>query len=174
MGHGKILHGTQALGIEHVGTAPPTETTELLYMTDSHLGKTRHGYGASEWRVDPEAGFESGIDLAVERGVDAVLHGGDIFHNDADGIGQTERQAFEEGIKRLIAAEIPFYYIYGNHEQEDGRAVLEASRLVLSSEPTAPYRTPRRVPSRIRTVLEVPGYALNGRWTADGDGDGVD
>lgn len=122
---GKILHGAKSLGIKHLGEAPFGERTELLYMTDSHLGKAKHGYGTSKWRIDPEAGFESAIDLAVERGVDAVLHGGDIFHNDADGIGQEEREAFEKGVKRLVEADIPFYFIYGNHEQDDGRAVLK-------------------------------------------------
>lgn len=122
---GKVLHGAQDLRIEHIGETPPTDTTQLLYMTDSHLGKSIHNYGGREWAVDPIAGFSSAIDLAVERGVDAVLHGGDIFHNDASGIGREERAAFDDEIKRLIAADIPFYYIYGNHERGAGRDVLE-------------------------------------------------
>ena len=122
---GKVLHGASALEIETVGTRRKHERVNILYLTDSHLGKTSHSYRGNSWSVSPEKGFRAAIEQAVEQNVDAVVHGGDLFHNDGDGIDEREVALCRESLIELAEYGIPFYFIYGNHERHAGRRKME-------------------------------------------------
>ncbi len=120
---GKVLHGTSALQIRHIGPDRSTDASELIYMTDSHLGTTRGGYGQT-YPVDPMPGFRTVIDAAIAKDVDGVIHGGDLFHNPGGGIPDSAVRNCRSQIERLSEAGIPFYFIYGNHERTAGREVM--------------------------------------------------
>lgn len=121
---GTIPHGTSSLDIKYLGPQRNQRQTDILYLTDSHLGKVSHSYGGSSWPVSPENGFHSAIEKAASMDVDAVIHGGDIFHNPGDGIGTEAIDTCREGLVALAENGIPFYFIYGNHERQAGRQVM--------------------------------------------------
>ncbi|WP_458210286.1 metallophosphoesterase family protein [Haladaptatus sp. NG-SE-30] len=123
---GRELHGTGKLEIEHKGVRPTDRRAKLLYLTDTHLGKQTGGHKNNSWKIDTVAGFNAAIDLAIEHRVDAVVHTGDVFHNDTrNGIPSSIEEACHDGLTELANAEIPFYFIYGNHARKKGRVCLE-------------------------------------------------
>jgi exonuclease SbcD len=123
---GRELHGTSKLEIEHKGVRPNERRAKLLYLTDTHLGKETGGYKNNSWTIDTVAGFNAAIDIAIEQRVDAVVHTGDVFHNDTkNGISDEVEEACHDALTELANAEIPFYYIYGNHAGKTGRVCLE-------------------------------------------------
>lgn len=123
--NGKVLHGASKLQIEELGASRQPREATLLYFTDSHLGKTKHSFGLETWSVSPASGFKKAIDLAVTNDVDAVIHGGDLFHNSGDGINEADVETCREGLVSLATNGIPFYFIHGNHEREAGRLVMQ-------------------------------------------------
>ncbi|WP_082230517.1 metallophosphoesterase family protein [Haloprofundus marisrubri] len=115
--------------------------TSILHMTDSHLGKKKAGSGRYQRSINCAAGFEEAVALALSRDVDAVVHTGDLFHNDRHGITDSTAKACRRQLKKLRSASIPFYYILGNHERDEGTTLLkryQSSGLVshLSCSPT--------------------------------------
>lgn len=122
---GTVPHGTSSLDVEYLGPQRNNLQANILYLTDSHLGKTSHSYGKSSWSVSPENGFHRAIEIATSRDIDAVIHGGDIFHNSGDGIGTEEIDTCRKGLDALAESGIPFYFIYGNHERQAGRRVMD-------------------------------------------------
>jgi len=121
---GKVLHGTSALEIEDLGSRKDDTQANILYLTDSHLGKTTHEYLGQRWSVSPVDGFRTAIEYAIENQVSAVVHGGDLFHNPGDGIQDKEVAVCREGLTKLAEHGIPFYFIYGNHERQAGRRIM--------------------------------------------------
>ena len=121
---GTVPHGTSSLVVEYLGPKRNRRRTDILYATDSHLGKTSHSYGGSSWRISPENGFDRAIEAAISMDVDAVIHGGDLFHNPGDGISPEGIIFCREGLVSLAESGIPFYFIYGNHERQAGRRVM--------------------------------------------------
>lgn len=121
---GLYPHGTSCLEVERIGLDEVDDNANILYMTDSHLGKSTHGYGADSWPVSPSKGFKEAVDEAIRRDVDAVIHGGDLFHNSGKGIQDEEVRICTENLTELADSGIPFYFIYGNHEREAGRRVM--------------------------------------------------
>ena len=95
--------------------------TTILHVTDTHLGKATGGYGSNQWPIDCSAGFEREIDAAISLGVDAVVHTGDLFHNDRNGIPGSLVGECRSQFLRLKSADISLYYIRGNHEREAGK-----------------------------------------------------
>jgi len=84
----------------------------LLILGDTHVGRTRHPGDGSQ--IDPTTAFQNAITVARVLDVDAVVHTGDIFHD--DGVSQPELDAVDEGVfAQLAADEIPFYFVTGNH-----------------------------------------------------------
>lgn len=122
---GTVPHGTSSLEIELLGEQRTDGDADVLYFTDSHLGKTSHEYKGQTWSVSPKKGFRAAIDCAISEQVDAVIHGGDLFHNPGDGIAEEEIAVCREGLTRLAENGIQFYFIYGNHERQAGRRVME-------------------------------------------------
>lgn len=119
-----IPHGTSSLEVEYLDSRDPERQADILYMTDTHLGKKSHNYGGASWSVSPENGFHCAIEKAVSMDVDAVIHGGDIFHNARDGISAEEIATCQEGLVTLAESNIQFYFIYGNHECQAGRQIM--------------------------------------------------
>lgn len=90
--------------------------TRILHTADTHLGYSQ--YHSETRSKDFAAAFQTIIDEAVERDVDAVVHSGDLFHHsrpDVDTLATTLGQ-----LQRLDDAEIPFLGIVGNHEGTSG------------------------------------------------------
>ncbi|MFC6723409.1 exonuclease SbcCD subunit D [Halobium palmae] len=113
----------------------------VLHMTDTHIGKKLGGYGSQQWPVDCVGGFVNAITEALLLNVDAVLHTGDIFHNDRHGITKEHIEACRTQLVRLRSAAIPFYYILGDHARKAGQQqmnVFETEGLAcnLSESPT--------------------------------------
>ena len=93
-----------------VGTSDAEAT--LLILGDTHVGRSRHPGNGS--RIVPIGVFEIAVAVAESIGVDAVVHTGDIFHD--NGVSQTEFDIVDERIfDRLAEHDIPFYYVTGNH-----------------------------------------------------------
>ncbi|QLH83811.1 DNA repair exonuclease [Halosimplex pelagicum] len=111
--------------------------TRLLHISDSHLGKRQ--YGSDIRREDFANAFEQAIDIAIERGVDAVIHTGDLFDDPVPSLPTVMRAA--DALKPLEEREIPFYGIVGNHERKNDEQWLDLLRRTsaaarLSKEPT--------------------------------------
>ncbi len=84
----------------------------LLHTGDTHLGYQQ--YHSPERREDFRRAFGRVIDDAIEMGVDAVVHAGDLFQNRHPDL--PELQAVIKDLRRLRDAGIPFLSIVGNHE----------------------------------------------------------
>jgi hypothetical protein len=155
---GTVPHGTSSLVVEYLGPARNRRRADILYATDSHLGKTSHSYSGSSWPISPENGFHRAIEAAISMDVDAVVHGGDLFHNPGDGIGSAEIALCREGLAALAESGIPFYFIYGNHERQAGRRVM--SRFVDDS--LAEHLGPRY--DSINDAVAVYGIDYQSDW----------
>ncbi|WP_353634487.1 metallophosphoesterase [Halobacterium sp. NMX12-1] len=156
---GTVPHGTSSLGVDHLGQKWNRETVELLYLTDSHLGKTTHSYGGSSWSVSPATGFSEAIKQAIRLDVDAVVHGGDLFHNPGGGIDSEDVSTCREKLTALAEAGIPFYFIYGNHERQAGRQIMER----FADNSLAVHLGPRY--EMIGDMLAVYGIDHQSDWT---------
>ncbi|PNW45030.1 UNVERIFIED_CONTAM: hypothetical protein BEN50_12545 [Euhalothece sp. KZN 001] len=113
--------------------------TRVIHTGDTHLGYRQYHSGVRA--EDFQAAFDQVIDAAIESGVDAVIHAGDLFHDrrpDIDAllgaIGTLER---------LAAAEIPFLAIVGNHEARHDTQWLDLLAQLGLAERLGP--SPRRI-----------------------------
>lgn len=88
----------------------------ILHTADTHIGMRQ--YGLEERRADFSRAFHQVIEIAVEEGVDAVIHAGDLFDDrlpTAEDLHETLQALFT-----LKEADIPFLGVVGNHEQRRG------------------------------------------------------
>lgn len=100
------------------------EKTVLVHMTDTHIGRETGGHFGSSWPIDCAQGFVAAIDVAISVGADAVVHTGDLFHNDTEtGITEAHLKVVVDALGTLGEADIPFYYVLGDHEREAGKKV---------------------------------------------------
>lgn len=122
---------------QHVSLAPSKKTeitevgptgheTKLLFIGDTHVGRTRHPK-QNGTRIDPVAAFARAAEVAVERDVDAVVHAGDLFH-DTDDCGLAA-EVDSRVLTPLAEHGIPFYYVTGNHGHDVRDALLDGSHL---------------------------------------------
>jgi len=95
--------------------------TRILHTGDTHLGYQQYHRPAR--REDFLAAFDRIATDAIEDGVDAVVHAGDLFH---------DRQPALEDImgamavlRRLDDAGVPFLAVVGNHEAKRDRQWLD-------------------------------------------------
>ncbi len=88
--------------------------TRILHVSDTHLGNRQ--YGDDTRRRDFADAFEAAVDLAVEEGVDAVVHTGDLFDDPQPGVPDVNRCL--DVLAGLEGAGIPFHAIVGNHERK--------------------------------------------------------
>ena len=157
--NGKVLHGASKLQIEELGTSRQPREATLLYFTDSHLGKMEHSFGQETWSVSPASGFKKAINIAIRCDVDAVIHGGDLFHNSGDGISEADIETCRDGLENLATNGIPFYFIYGNHEREAGQLVMDT----FVDDGLAAHLGPRY--ELINDAVALYGVDFRSKWT---------
>jgi DNA repair exonuclease SbcCD nuclease subunit len=99
-----------------------TQTTQLLVLGDTHVGRHNHPNLDFDDTFDPREAFKTAVHYGIQQGVDAVVHAGDIFHESAD---NDDAEYIDTYIfAPLSAAGIPFYYVTGNHSSEAGNDLL--------------------------------------------------
>jgi DNA repair exonuclease SbcCD nuclease subunit len=110
---------------EMYGGGHPSEPSRLVHVGDTHVGKKEGGYGRQHWPLDCRDGFRRAVSAALDVEATAVVHTGDLFHNDRNGITASQTTFVERQLRRLDSAGIPFYYILGDHERAQGRRRFE-------------------------------------------------
>jgi exonuclease SbcD len=88
--------------------------TKILHVSDTHLGNRQ--YRSNIRRSDFADSFDAAVDIAIEEGVDAVIHTGDLFDDPSPGVPTVNRCL--DTVSRLNDAEVPFLAIVGNHERK--------------------------------------------------------
>ena len=111
--------------------------TRVLHTADTHLGYRQ--YHSPERRADFLEAFRRVIEDAIEDGVDAVVHAGDLFHDRRPGL--SDLLGTRDVLETLSEADIPFLAVVGNHEAKRSAQWLdlfEAMGLAtrLGEEPT--------------------------------------
>lgn len=91
----------------------------IAHFSDTHLGyraysKIEPDSGRNQRTVDVDTAYTAVIDDILERKLDAVIHGGDVFHH-ARPTWQSLRH-FIRQMRRLEQAGIPTLVIAGNHD----------------------------------------------------------
>lgn len=94
---------------------------QVLHTGDTHIGYQQ--YHSPERRRDFLRAFERVIDDAVDLGVDAVVHAGDLFQDRRPDL--TDLQGVLGALRRLRAADIPFLAVVGNHEDKRDQQWLD-------------------------------------------------
>jgi DNA repair exonuclease SbcCD nuclease subunit len=118
-GHDVQLAPSKRTVIEPLGSTQ--QNTRILVVGDTHIGRKKHPKTKAE--IDPLGALTAAVEYSVNQEVDAVVHAGDIFHDNATHLQTllTRQQVFE----RLNEAGIPFYYVRGNHESKAGNKLLD-------------------------------------------------
>jgi DNA repair exonuclease SbcCD nuclease subunit len=86
--------------------------TRVIHTGDTHLGYRQ--YHRPERRGDFLEGFQQVAADAVEEGVDAVVHAGDLFHDRRPDLGDI--MGALSVLRTLDDTGIPFLAVVGNHE----------------------------------------------------------
>ena len=105
---------------------------KIAHLSDLHIGyatgrkKTNEGVNIRE--QDGYDAFKELVGQVIDESVDAVVVGGDIFHNPTPSIRSiVEVQA---QFKRLALAGISVYFVTGNHDTNDIAADLSAALVI--------------------------------------------
>ncbi|PSQ21019.1 DNA repair exonuclease [Halobacteriales archaeon QS_9_67_17] len=111
--------------------------TRVIHTGDTHIGYQQ--YHLPERRQDFLDAFQRVVDDAVDDGVDAVVHAGDLFHDRRPQLG--DLLGTLSVLRTLDDADIPFLAVVGNHETtRDGQwlDLFESMELAtrLNDEPT--------------------------------------
>lgn len=118
------LHSTNAFQVREID---PPEATRLLVLGDTHVGyRHRPESEKPRWARDVNGRdvFTRCLSRARSADVDAIVHAGDVFdHHNVRG----DRNLVGQEIERCARAGIPFYYVFGNHDDTKGRQLLERS-----------------------------------------------
>jgi DNA repair exonuclease SbcCD nuclease subunit len=96
-----------------------SDSIRIAHFSDTHLGyraynKVEPDSGRNQRTVDVDNAYAKVIDDILDRKVDAVIHGGDVFHHSRP-TWQSLRH-FIRQMRRLEQAEIPTLVIAGNHD----------------------------------------------------------
>ncbi|GAB7094925.1 DNA double-strand break repair protein Mre11 [Halolamina litorea] len=86
--------------------------TRVIHTGDTHVGYQQ--YHSPERRADFRRAFDAVVDDAIEAGVDAVVHAGDLFHDRRPEL--PDLMGVLSALRRLDDADIPFLAVVGNHE----------------------------------------------------------
>jgi DNA repair exonuclease SbcCD nuclease subunit len=86
--------------------------TRVIHTGDTHVGYQQ--YHSPERRADFRRAFDAVVDDAIDEGVDAVVHAGDLFHDRRPEL--QDLMAVLSTLRRLDDAGIPFLAVVGNHE----------------------------------------------------------
>jgi DNA repair exonuclease SbcCD nuclease subunit len=95
--------------------------TRVIHTGDTHIGYSQ--YHSPVRRQDFLDAFEAVVDDAVDGGVDAVVHAGDLFHDRRPELG--DLMGTISVLRRLDDAGIPFLAVVGNHESTRGGQWLD-------------------------------------------------
>ncbi|SFF95740.1 DNA repair exonuclease SbcCD nuclease subunit [Halopelagius inordinatus] len=95
--------------------------TRVIHTGDTHIGYKQ--YHSPERRRDFLDAFEQVVDHAVEDGVDAVVHAGDLFHDRRPEL--RDLLGTLSALRRLDEADVPFLAVVGNHESTRGGQWLD-------------------------------------------------
>jgi DNA repair exonuclease SbcCD nuclease subunit len=95
--------------------------TRVIHTGDTHIGYSQ--YHSPVRRQDFLDAFEAVVDDAVDDGVDAVVHAGDLFHDRRPELG--DLMGTISVLRRLDDAGIPFLAVVGNHESTRGGQWLD-------------------------------------------------
>jgi len=101
------------------------DTSKFLLMGDTHIGyQNRSSSKKVSWHQDAMCiqRFCEGIEIGLAENIDGVIHAGDIFDEE---VTQSELRVVEAQLQFLSEASIPFFYITGNHENEEGLDLLK-------------------------------------------------
>ena len=90
--------------------------TRVIHTGDTHIGYSQ--YHSPVRRQDFLDAFEAVVDDAVDDGVDAVVHAGDLFHDRRPEL--RDLMGTISVLRRLDDAGIPFLAVVGNHESTRG------------------------------------------------------
>jgi DNA repair exonuclease SbcCD nuclease subunit len=116
------------LDLDITGTTNQSDDqTRFLVLGDTHVGyRHRSKSKKSKWAdsADDLVEFRRALSLARDLQVDAVVHAGDVFDHQNT---QKDRSAVTDEIDRTVDAGIPFFYIYGNHDDRRGRKSLTST-----------------------------------------------
>lgn len=123
-------------------TTDTDSMTRLLVLGDTHVGY-RHRPTSKQTKGGREYDGRHALEAALRRGekegVDAVVHAGDLFDHCATG----NDRLYVADMLTSEFADLPFYYIYGNHDLEASRATFDSelanrpNTKRLSSEPVS-------------------------------------
>ncbi|MDB9235581.1 DNA double-strand break repair protein Mre11 [Halorubrum ezzemoulense] len=95
--------------------------TRVIHTGDTHIGYSQ--YHSPVRRQDFLDAFEAVVDDAVDGGVDAVVHAGDLFHDRRPDL--QDLMGTISVLRRLDDAGIPFLAVVGNHESTRGGQWLD-------------------------------------------------
>ncbi|MDR0911131.1 MAG: DNA repair exonuclease [Methanobrevibacter sp.] len=85
---------------------------KFAHFADTHLGYRQ--YGLHEREEDFYYVFNEIVDKIIEERVDFILHSGDLF--DSARPSPNTLIVFQNALKKIVDAGIPFYAIHGNHD----------------------------------------------------------
>jgi DNA repair exonuclease SbcCD nuclease subunit len=91
----------------------------LAHLADTHLGyralyRADPATGRNQRAVDVERAYAAAVDDILGRGVDLVVHAGDVFHHTRP--SWQALRCFVRETRRLEAAGVPTLVIAGNHD----------------------------------------------------------
>lgn len=91
----------------------------IAHLADTHLGyralfKSDPVSGRNQRAVDFERAYQTAVDDILTRGVDLVVHAGDVFHHTRPSWAAI--RAFVRQTRRLSEAGLPLLVIGGNHD----------------------------------------------------------
>ncbi|SDF87922.1 DNA repair exonuclease SbcCD nuclease subunit [Halorubrum xinjiangense] len=95
--------------------------TRVIHTGDTHIGYSQ--YHSPVRRQDFLDAFEAVVDDAVDDGVDAVVHAGDLFNDRRPEL--RDLMGTISVLRRLDDAGVPFLAVVGNHESTRGGQWLD-------------------------------------------------
>ncbi|WP_142860675.1 metallophosphoesterase family protein [Salinigranum halophilum] len=98
--------------------------TTLGWVSDSHIGKRTGGYGRKRWALHPEEDLVRVVRPLCDPAPAAVIHTGDVFHEDSSGVTPQNRSLVREVLERFAQTDVPVLYIRGNHARQESSIVL--------------------------------------------------
>ena len=95
--------------------------TRVIHTGDTHIGYAQ--YHSPVRRQDFLDAFGAVVDDAIDDGVDAVVHAGDLFHDRRPAL--SDLMGTIRVLRRLADADVPFLAVVGNHEVARGGQWLD-------------------------------------------------
>jgi predicted phosphodiesterase len=156
-GEKKKLHSSKRWSADRVDA---DHDCRLLVMGDTHIGRTSHP-SKPHRPIDCAGAFRQAVEVAVAQDADAVVHTGDVFHDDAD---ESACETVDAALRRLDDTAIEFAYVLGNHECDRGTRLLRrwerrgvATHLDMGGSAVVPGVTLYGYDYRKGSAFSVPG-----------------